>query len=476
MASGPVSIPFPFTIAPGAKVQEGQGRIVNGYWEPMGDPAAPHRICRRAPGLRNFATTSETAYRGSIEIGGTLYSAFSGKLVRHSSSGGVATVVGNLNGTKKGFFARNNASPANQLFLDIDGNIATFTSSAVTNASPDPDLPSCSGLTVINNYFVCTTNDGRAFASGLGTTSFDALSFGRADAKPDGIVRPINFAGRLLLFGNYSLETWTDVGASPFPFQRQQVVPRGLAGPYAVAGHEDGFGRDLLFVGDDNGVYRTTSGYEIEKISPPDLDALIEAVSDKTTLEASVYISRGHAFWQLSCDDWTWVFDLNTQTWTERDSYQKERSRIIGGIYTYGKWLCGDTETGDIQEITSAVHTEIGNPFRWRIESGPADKFPNSSFVGRADFRFITGVGEAEGLDPTQTRPKVEVSFSDDGGFTWTAPAVRELGRQSRTNAAVSLVPCGRTTQYGRRWRLDISDPVHVGFIGGTMAEDPRAY
>lgn len=457
-------------------MQEGQGKIVNGYWEPMGDPSAPHRICRSAPGLRNFGTTDQTGYRGSIEIGGTLYVAYDGKLVKYTSAGGAGTLVGNLNGSKKGFFARNNASPADQMFVDVDGNIATFTSSSVTNASPDPDLPSVSGLTVINNYFVCTTGDGRAFASGLGTTSFDALSFGRADAKPDGLVRPINFAGRLLLFGNYSLEVWSDVGATPFPFQRSQVVPRGLAGPYAVAGQEDGFGRELLFVGDDNGVYRTSDGYQIQKVSPPDLDDAIEKTTDKTELEASVYVSRGHAFWQLSTSKWTWVFDLNTETWTLRDSYQKERSRIIGGIYAFGKWLCGDTESGNIQEITSAVRTEIGNPFRWRNESGPSSGFPNSAFVGRADFRFIMGVGEAEGLDPTQTRPKVEVSFSDDGGFTWTAPAVRELGRQSRTSGAVSLVPCGRTTQYGRRWRLDISDPAHVGFIGGTMAEDPRAF
>jgi len=474
-ASGPVSIPFPFTIAPGAKVQEGRGKIINGYWEPLGDPSAPHRICRRAPGLKNFGTTEEEGYRGSIEIGGTFYSAFDGRLIKHTSAGGAGTVVGNLNGSRKGFFARNNASPPDQMFVDIDANIATFTASSVTNSSPDPDLPSVTGLTVINNYFVCTAGDGRAFASGLGDTTFDPLSFGRADAKPDGLVRPINFAGRLLLFGNYSLEVWSDVGATPFPFQRSQVVPRGLAGPYAVAGQEDGFGRELLFVGDDNGVYRTADGYQIEKVSPPDLDALIEAVEDKTLLEASVYISRGHAFWQLSTPTWTWVIDLNTQTWTQRDSYGQARSRIIGGTYAFGKWLCGDALSGNIQEISSAMQTELGSPLRWRIESGPADKFPNSSFVGRADFRFITGVGEAEGLDPVQTNPKAEVSFSDDGGFTWTPPAVKPLGRQSRTNA-VSVVPAGRTTQYGRRWRLDISDPVHVGFSSGTMSEDPRAF
>ena len=39
--------------------------------------------------------------------------------------------------------------------------------------------------------------------------------------------------------------------------------------------------------------------------------------------------------------------------------------------------------------------------------------------------------------------------------------------------AVFALVGCtGRTKWEGRRWRLDISDPVHVGFMGGTQSID----
>jgi hypothetical protein len=44
-------------------------------------------------------------------------------------------------------------------------------------------------------------------------------------------------------------------------------------------------------------------------------------VTDKTTLEATCYISRGHAFWQLSCPAWTWVLDVSTSQWFQRESY-----------------------------------------------------------------------------------------------------------------------------------------------------------
>jgi len=473
--AGVVDIPFPTSTSPGIRFQESGGRIINGYVEPLSNTAPSPVVYRRAPGLRNFGTTGRSGFRGALLSGGVLYCAFDGKLEKFTSSGGSSTNVGNLTGSKKGFFAVNNkAGTPDKVFVDPDGNIATFTSSAVTNSSPDADLPSCNSVCCIDGFFVFTVGDGRAFASDLNATTVNALSFGTAEAKPDGLTRGIPFGGQLFLFGSFTTEVWADVGATPFPFQRAVVIPRGIAGPYCVAGHEDNFGRALVWVGDDNCVYRL-NGYTPEKISPPDLDGLIEAVSDKTALEVSVYMSRGHAFVLVSSSTWSWVFDLNNSTWAERNSYGLTRSRITGGIGAFGKWLCGDTQTGNIQEITSAVHQEISSPFRWRLESAAVEKFPVGARVGRADFNFVTGVGISAGSDPIQTDPTVEISWSDDGGQTYRAPLIRQLGRQSETDQLVSLIACtGRSSWNGRRWRIDIADPVHVGFMNATQAESPR--
>jgi len=472
---GPANVPFPLSTAPGSRPQESAGRILNAYVEPLTDGAPSGRKYVRAPGLRNFGTTSRSGYRGSIEIAGILYSAFNGQMEKHTSVGGASTNVGALNGTKKGFFARNNAVTPDQVFCDPDGNIAVFTSSSVTNSYPDPDLPAVNSVCSIDGYLVFTTGNGRAYATDLNSTSVNALSFGTAESKPDGLVRCIPYAGQLWLFGGFTTEVWADVGTIPFPFQRSVVIPRGLAGPYCIAGQEDAFGRALVWIGDDSAVYQL-NGYTPDKISSPDIDALIEAVTDKTQLEVSVYISRGHGMVQISSTTWTWVLDLNTSKWSERNSYGLTRSRIIGGINAFGsKWLCGDSQTGNIQEITSAVFSEVLSPFRMRLESGAVEKFPTGARIGRADFSFVTGVGQASGTDPIQTNPTVEISWSDDGGQTWSAPIQRKLGRQSETRDLVSLVACtGRSSWNGRRWRIDVADPVYVGFLGATQAEDPR--
>lgn len=469
------AIPFPVQTSPGAKSQEAGGRIINGYVDALGDQAPNKTVIRRGPGLVNFGTSSRTGFRGAIEVNDVLYVAFEDHLEKWTSAGGVSVSVGALNGSKRGFFAANNNTTPDKVFVDPDGNIAVFTPTSVTNSYPDADLPAPNSVDFLDGYLVFTIADGRAFATDLNSTAVNSLSFGKAEAKPDGLVRVVAWGGRLLLFGNQTTEVWTDQATIPFPFARSTVIPRGLAGPYCVAGYEDGFSRGPIFVGDDNCVY-ALQGYTPTKVSTPDIDGKIEAISDKTTLEATAYMSRGHAFWQLSCPEWTVVLDISTSQWFERDSYLQSRSRIAGAISVFSKWLTGDVQTGNLQQIVTTANDEIGDPLRLRVESGPVMDFPGGTVVGRADFYFVTGVGQAEGQDPIQTDPTVEIAWSDDGGLTWSNPILRKLGRQSTPQQLVSLVACtGRSSWQGRRWRVDISDPVYAALLFATQSDDPRA-
>jgi len=469
------SIPFPVQSAPGAKSQESGGRIVNGYVEQLGDNAPSKVGIRRMPGLINFGTTPRTGFRGAFLSGGNLFSAWNTKLEYHTSAGGASTAIGTLNGTKRGFFAANNNATPDKFFTDPDGNIATFTTGAVTNGYPDPDLPAPNSLDFLDGYVVFTIADGRFFATDLNATSVNALSFGRAQAKPGGLTLVRAWGGRLLVCGPIDIEVWTDNASVPFPFGRAAVIPRGIAGPYCMSGTEDNFSRGPIWVADDNRVYKL-DGYTPVAVSPADLDTLIENVADKTMIETTSFMAHGHAFFQVSCPAWTWLLDVNTSQWFQGDSYLVSRSRRSGAISAYNKWLTGDTLTGNIQQITDTAQDEVGSPLRMRLESGPVLNFPGGARVGRADFFFATGVGVATGTDPIQTDPDVEISWSDDGGLNWSNPLRRKLGRQAAPTQLISLVACtGRTSWLGRRWRLDISDPVYAMFMFATMSDDPRA-
>jgi hypothetical protein len=56
----------------------------------------------------------------------------------------------------------------------------------------------------------------------------------------------------------------------------------------------------------------------------------------------------------------------------------------------------------------------------------------------------------------------VGISWSDDGGITWSPEFVRKLGRQA-TPQRVTMLRTGMSGVQGRRWRLKVSDPVYVG-------------
>ena len=127
----------------------------------------------------------------------------------------------------------------------------------------------------MDGYFVFTIGDGKVWASDFNSAKINALSFATAESKPDGLTRGVPWAGQLFLFGPSTTEVWANAGTMPFPFQRTVVIPRGIAGPYCVSGFEDNFSRALVWVADDNTVVRL-NGYLPEKISPPDLDGLIE--------------------------------------------------------------------------------------------------------------------------------------------------------------------------------------------------------
>jgi len=400
-----------------------------------------------------------------------LYAAYSGKLEKWTAAG-ASTNVGNLIGTKKGFFARNNAASPDKVFVDPDGNIATFTSAAVTSGF-DADLPAVNSVDQLDGYFLFTTGSGQIWASGLNAVTVDPLSF-TTDQTSGGLLRGVSWGGRYYSCGRKAIGIYTDVGTSPFPLAKSDVIPRGIAGPYCVEGFKDNFSKGLYIIGDDSAVYRI-DGYTPTKISPPDLDGLIESVVDKTDLEMCSYSSRGHAFIEVSCSIWSWVFNINNEKWHERQSYLLTRSRITQTVNAFSKWLCGDTASGNVLEITKSVQTEVNGPLVCEVTSAPVQDFPKRVRGISAYFDFAVGVGSAQGTEPIGTDPSVEISYSTDGGQTFSIPRVRKLGAQSLGKTRVRVNQIKACGSQGYIWKVLMSDPAHFGLMGGVMVGEERA-
>jgi hypothetical protein len=470
-----VPIPWPLSSAPGASPQEGAGRLINCYAEPLGKDveaskklAPPAVVWRKSPGLSLFGASTQTGFRGQILVGNLLYAAWAGKASTFSSTGVETGLSGTLNGTEKVFFAINNKTTPDVVCVAPQTGAFSLSSTAVTSFA-DPDIGAPNSVCFMDSFFIFTYGDGTLQASGQNAVTIATTDKTVEQAKPGGLTRSVPFNGQLVALGPNFGAVYSDT-ANPtgFPFTRSYVIQRGLLSPYAIAGHEDGFGSALIWVADDFSVVQHNGSPVPLKISPPDLDRLIALVPDKTTLEASVYIAAGHPKWVIRSPTFTWEFDLGSQKWNEKTSYGQLRWRAIGGCSAFGKWLMGDTQAGQLVYIDQTNFTEVGNPLVMQMDSGPVVNFPNRTRVARADFNFVTGVGIATGADPIATNPQVGISWSNDGGLSYGNEFQRALGREA-TVSRVTMLRSGMTDVQGRRWRLKISDPVYGGFLGATQ-------
>jgi hypothetical protein len=479
-----VDIPWPLSSSPGENAQESAGRLVNCYAEPMGEKLGPR--WRRSAGLTQFAASTFTGYRGALLVKNLIYVAKSGELITYDASGN-EVVLGSLAGTLPVTMARNNLATNPNVAIVTENGAFVSTAGAAPISWPDANLPVPNSVAFQDGYFFFTIGDGRAFATGINATSVNALCFVTIQSRAsDSLIRGIAYKGVMLFFKTSSCEAWNDTAnASPaFPYSRLQVIDRGLISANAIAGHQDGFGQ-LMWVADDGGVYRFTdaTSFGLQKVSGPDQDRAIASVSDKTTLIAGCYVDRGRSVWFISSPTFTWEFNTNTEKWNERQSFQATNNttapfsawRGVGGTFAFGKWVMGDTLSGNLGYIDATNQQEFGQTIRMRMESGEVQNFPNRQRVGRADFDWVTGVGIASGT-PNQQNPQVQISWSDDGGTTWSNPVLRTLGAQGNGAQRVTVLSAGTAGPRGRRWRMSASDPVYASFVKAKQAADARAY
>jgi hypothetical protein len=76
---------------------------------------------------------------------------------------------------------------------------------------------------------------------------------------------------------------------------------------------------------------------------------------------------------------------------------------------------------------------------------------------------------------PGAINPQCAISCSKDGGQTYDIPSIRSLAPQGKVRRSrASVKNRGQAGAAGVRWRIDITDPVYRGLMGGTMSSNPR--
>jgi hypothetical protein len=429
----------------------GSERLVNCFAE-MAPPEGKAQIAvTRAPGIAAAVTLNTLEGRGVYRWQGLLY-AVSGQNFYLISSAHVATLISSsITGVGTVSFAE---TPTQ---LVICTNNATYvyngtSVSQVTDPHFDAGVQCCS----IDGYVLFRREStGIFFASDLGdATSYDALMFATAEGLSDNIVGIIADHRQAILAGEDSMEIWYNAGISGFPFIRDAngFVELGCAAGKSLAKRDN----SIYWLASDLTV-RRLEGVTPVRVSQDGVEQAIAGyyVADAVGFAFSQY---GHSFYVLTfpTSDATWVLDINTGEWHERQSYGLGRWRPSSAILAYSRIYVQDYETGKVGYLDIDTYTDWGDT--QRMEMTFQDVYSDGNVIKHSKFELIceTGVGTTgQGADPQLT-----LEYSNDSGKNWTTLPTKSMGEVGEYKTRVRWHRLG-AARY-RQYRLSISDPCKV--------------
>ena len=430
-------------------------RLLNLYPQTTPPDAKSKVVLFGTPGLNLFSTAGTGPIRGSQFMAGLLY-VVSGTEVYSVTSGGTASLLGSVTGTGDVSIA-NNGTQMVVVCSDTKGYVVT--SSSVVEIT-DIDWPGASIVTYQDGYFVFSQpSTGRFFLSAINDGSdYDSLDYATAEGDPDNTVAVISDHRELWVFGETSVEVWTNTGDASFPFERLPgaFLERGCGGAFTVAKTDN----TVLWLGNDKVVYRA-DGYVPIRVSTHAIEYAISAYTSAP--RAWTYSQEGHSFYILSYDEGTWVLDLSTGFWHERESDGLTRWRASCGAYGYSKNLVGDYSNGKIYELDLDYYSDDGGSISRQAVSPPIHAEGMRAFMSRFEVEFEAGTGlvSGQGVDP-----QAMLQWSDDGGRTWSNEHWRDMGLIGQYNARTVWNRLGSFRQ--RFVRLTISDPIKVVIIAAN--------
>lgn len=475
------SLQFPTSSSPASIPGEGSGRLLNSMT--LKDGADVRWV--PVPGADRAASPRAATPRGGILVNDALL------LVRQDSvfamnAAQALRSIDALPGAQPVIMARNNyaavagdpgfpyaiAPGGPHVPVVTDSGVFLITAGGVVpyprNTSSSMLIGNANSVSFLDGYFLFTYPNGTIRATGTNaipsnTVDFSDQSYTVAESNPDGLLRGTVQGGQFWAWGASSVEVYADQGLTPFPLSRSQVIPIGLYGPWCIAGFEDGWSGNQIFVASDGSV-RAMNGYTPQIISTRAVERSIAATAGPSLLRAAVYTFGGQAVWSLSGPGFTWEYNTSTQQWHERQSQGLERWRAETSVKAFGKWFLGDILTGDVLSLNPDLRTENGAPVVARIESAPLRNFPDRIRLGGLTLDITTGQGA-----PTDRLAACLVEWSVDGGGRWSQPLQRDLGGPGQYGKRVSVGDLGRSGRDGVRVAVTVSDPVPFSLRGADL-------
>ena len=420
-------------------------RLVNMVAEPMPEGSRAPFMLKPTPGLSRYKAFAEGPVHAMATLPGYLYVASGNGFFRVRSDGSPDAHLGDI-GAPSG--ATSIAvgdrqvvvcNPPRAYVASHDGLLRRIDTGANFPAG------GASAVAYIDGYFVFTSYEGTFFFTSklLDAENFDPLDFARSERRPDIVQYCVSHMGELWLFGLNSIAVWYNAGTADFPFRERVggVQDRGVGQLRTIAA----LGNSLVFLADDRVVYRT-QGYQLVRISDHALEEKLSRYGNLREISGCSFVWEGHEHYALKLPNAppfgkTFVYDGSTQAWHERSSeaggegiWRVDRSARFGVVPVFGS-----ATEGRLYLMDAELATDDGVPIRRRAVLPPLHHEGARAFLPRVELDMEVGTGDPPG--------SVHLTWSDDGGATWSAGRHLSYGAAGETRKRVVATRLGSFRQ-----------------------------
>lgn len=438
----------------------GVQRSVNLYLSPLETPSKAQFILKSVPGLTLYVNAG-AEIRGMFEADSRCFVVAGSSL--YELAGGALTLIGGLLTSSGPVDA---AWGTTQLVVvdGANGYVVTLATNAFQQITSDAWLGS-DRVSYIDGYFIFVDpNTQMHYLSQIDdATDLDALDFASAESAPDDIVSHLVVQRQVIFFGQTTTEFWSPQGGTYFLGRDSGTIMQlGCLATHSAQVIDNG----AIWLGRDQhggGIVYRLAGLQPQRISTIAVEEALSESTDLSEARAYVYQFQGQTFYCLNAPGVasTWCYEVATGAWHERCDLdavgQFEAHRAVCHVYALGLHLVGDID-GKIYRLDPDENTFAGDALK-RTRISPNDVTPLRDRQFFSEFVLDCTTGEAE----HGVTPLVELSWSDDAGYTWSNPVGRSLGLRGEYEPRVVWHRLG--TARDRVWRVDFSDDAPFSII-----------
>ena len=498
------------TYTQGRSLNVDASRCVNFFLElyPQGSKTLGALI--GTPGLKLFEGVGPGPIRGMHFFNNLIWVVSGSSLYTISQTGAVSSALMTFSSSSgRVWMADNGLSPTGGDQLVIVDSIKLYYYNRLTAAHAEvSSWPSNIGIpqTVIylGGYFIVTGNSGSFQVSSLyDASTWNSLDVAAKAVSPDALISAFNNYGQLWLNGSYTTEVWQQTAGTNPPFQWIQgaVMDYGSAAVNSIAkGATTIFWLANKRTGDAGEFVGAVmaQGYGVAEITPLAIRYKWQQYQTVSDAFGYCYADEGHDFYVITFPtaNATWVYDASTSLWHERSSYSGSPyavGRHLGDSYvaSWGKHYVGDYRSQNVYQMSSNFYSDNGDPIvSFRTSTHTFDERGlNGRIISKLQIDAETGVGDLDYANATSyglpiadgtyyangflpdgvsrtllqfsgsVNPQAVLSWSDDGGHTWSNEYPASLGPMGKYKTRLIWRRLGYALN-GRTYRIMISDPV----------------